>query len=179
MHKQQQICNNYYIHVSAMRTRALVWLQCYLVLFFDRLRSCLIRLHYLKSTHEPLLLAWFLESLYMHRTPRAATHTPIHCHRVALHASLEFSLTGLLQWMQRKLATHIPRLRLFRTYGPMTKLRVVWHRLAMRTLRESGEGQRDGKVFLPRDLGSKNSLTPHLTAQDFLQVWARASTPSE
>ena len=153
--------------------------KCYLDLVCDRLRSCLIRLHYPKSTYEPLPLSWSSKALYMQRKPRATMHTPIHCLRVPFHASLEFSLTGLLQWMQRKLATHIPRLRLFVTYRPMTKLRMVWHRLAMRTLRESGEGGRDGTVFLPRDLGSKNSLTPDLTAQDLLQVWARAGTPPE
>ena len=144
--------------------------KCYFDLVCDRLRSCLIRLHYPKSTYEPLPLSWSSKSLYMHRKPRATMHTPIHCLRVPFHASLEFSLTGLLQWMQRKLATHIPRLRLFVTYRPMTKLRIVWHRLAMSTLRESGEGGRDGTVFLPRDLGSKNSLTPDLTAQDLLQA---------
>ena len=133
--------------------------ECYFNLGCDHLRSCLIRLHYPKSTYEPLPLFWSSKSLYTHCKPRATMHVPIHCLCIPFHASLELSLTGLLQWMQRKLATHIPRLRLFVTYRPMTKLRMLWHCLAMRTLRESGEDGRDGNFFLPRDLGAKNSLT--------------------
>ena len=69
-----------------------------------------------------------------------------------------FSLSRLLRWVQRRLTTHIPGVRLFVTYKPKPNMRAVWHRLAMSTLRVSGEG------------GRVDNFSPELTVQDLVAV---------
>ena len=75
--------------------------------------------------------------------------------------------------MQTKLKPHIPHLRLFVTYKPLPNIRKVWQRLALNTLRRSGEGGWEDNFF-HRDLSGNDSFTPDLTACDLLLV-ARAN----
>ena len=56
----------------------------------------------------------------------------------------------------------MPCLCLFVTYKPLPGLRAVWHRFAMRTLRESREGGWEGNYFSSRDLEVNNTFTPML-----------------
>ena len=113
-----------------------------------------------------LPLSWSMKSRYMARRPHASAHHSIHVMRVPYHSSLYFSLNRLLRWIERKVARHVPGVRLFVTHRPSPNLRAVWHRLAMRTLRASGEGGWEGK--------EKISFTPELTVHDLLLVDGRA-----
>ena len=124
----------------------------------ERLSLCLARLHYPRCAFESLPLSWSMKPRYMNRKERAAPDRSIHVLRAPFHASMDFSLSRLLRWVQRRLTTHIPGVRLFVTYKPMPNMRAVWHRLAMSTLRASGEG------------GRVDNFSPELTVQDLIAV---------